>query len=108
MIREAVRRATLGPLLTLALLLIAVALPVAVLVGRRSYAAEAGSAASCLLNALTGGPRSVTYSAWSWQRLLQGKPGAVLRVWLVDAVNLSDGHCAMAWQSHRDRGLIHG
>ena len=106
MIRDAARRIALGPLLALVLLLIAVVLPVAILFGRLTYAAEAGSAASCLLNAITGGPRTITYSAWSWQRHLQGKPWATARVRLVDALNLAQGHCEAAWESHCARGLI--
>ena len=106
MITEAARRIMLGPLLGLALLLIAAAVPVAVLLGRRSYLDEAGSAASCLLNAISGGPRTITDSAWSWQRYLMGKPAAAARVWLVDRLNGTPGHCSLAWQSHHARGLL--
>ena len=108
MIREGGRRLVLGLLLGLALGVMALAMPLILLVGRRTYAQEAGSGASCMLNAVSGGPRTITYSAWSWQRHLQGKPLASARVRLVDAVNLAPGHCRAAWESHRDRGLING
>ena len=106
MMREIPRRLMLAPLLALAMLVAALAVPVAVLLGRRSYPAEIGSAASCLLNAMSGGPRSVTYSAWSWERRRRGKRGAGLRVALVDALNFEPGHCQAAWLDHRARGLI--
>lgn len=80
-------------------------LPVVVF-GRGSYSGEIASALSCLLNALTGGPRTVTFSAWAWELQLRGKRGAALRVRLTDAINLHPGHCRDAWRSHADRGLL--
>ena len=100
------QRIILGPLLGLAVLLLALALPVAVVLGRRAYLQEAGSAASCLLNAISGGPRTITYSAWAWQRYLQRKRGAAARVWLVDRLMMTPGHCSLAWASHHARGLL--
>lgn len=108
MIREGARRLLAGMLLGVSLAVLALAMPFILLLGRRSYVVEAGSGASCLLNAVTGGPRTVTFSAWSWERYLRGKAGAMCRVRLVDAINLSPGHCADAWRSHRTRGLIAG
>ena len=87
MIREAVRRLIEGLGLMLALLVLAPLIPAVILLGRRTYAEEIGSGASCLLNAATGGPRTVTFSAWSALLLERGKPGAALRVRGVDAVN---------------------
>lgn len=104
--REAVHRLICGPLLGFAMLVLAALLPLAILLGRRTYVAEAGSAASCLLNAITGGPRTVTFSAWAWQRYLQGKPGARWRVSCVNAINIDDDHCRLAWLSHSERGLL--
>lgn len=95
--------------LGLALLLIlgAVALPFILAANRASYAEAAESEASCLLGALTGGPKRVTFSAWSWDLLLQGKRGAALRVQLVDALPFNGpGHCCSAWMSHVERGLL--
>jgi hypothetical protein len=105
-IREVTRRLIEGCGLMLALLLLAPAIPAIILFGRRSYAEEIGSGASCLLNATTGGPRIATFSAWSALLLERGKAGASLRVRSVDAVNLWRGHCAWALQNHRDRGLL--
>ncbi|WP_338661788.1 hypothetical protein VQH23_16325 [Pararoseomonas sp. SCSIO 73927] len=106
MIREASRRLIEGFGLVLALLILAPLVPAVILFGRRTYAEEIGSGASCLLNAATGGSRTVTFSAWSALLLERGKPGAALRVRAVDLVNLAPGHCAEALASHRDRGLI--
>lgn len=106
MVREILKRFLIGAGLSVAMLVLAVALPLAILVGRRTYASEAGSAASCMLNAITGGPRSVTFSAWSWHRTLQCKPHSIFRVRVVDALNLSPGHCEMAWNSHAEAGLV--
>ncbi len=106
MIREAGRRIVLWSLLGLAMLILAAVLPVAILFGRRGYIDEAGSAASCMLNAVTGGPRSVTYSAWSWDRLQHGKPWGACRVWVIDRLNLTPGHCRTAWDDHCRRRLV--
>ncbi|WP_156963693.1 hypothetical protein [Muricoccus aerilatus] len=81
-------------------------LPFILACNRATYAEETGSGASCLLNALTGGPRTVTFSAWSWQLVLRGKRGAEFRRWAVDGFGLRDGHCAAAWRSHIARGLL--
>lgn len=106
MIREAARRVIEGVGLMLALLLLLPLIPPVILFGRRGYAEEIGSGASCLLNAATGGLRTVTFSAWSALLLERGKRGAALRVRLVDALNLAPGHCAEALSSHRARGLV--
>lgn len=70
------------------------------------YLEEVGSALSRLLNALTGGDGSVTFSARCWSvRLDRPAIGRVL-VWLVDLINVEPGHCREAWEWHRARDLI--
>ncbi|WP_338662645.1 hypothetical protein VQH23_21150 [Pararoseomonas sp. SCSIO 73927] len=84
----------------------AVALPFILAANRSTYADETGSCASCLLNALTGGPRRATFSAWSWELRLRGKRGAALRVRAVDGFGLRPGHCRDAYDYHVQQGLI--
>jgi hypothetical protein len=104
--REVARRLLVGVGLSLALMAGAIAVPLVILLSRRGTDAEAGSAASCLLNALTGGPRTATFSAWSWEIFLRGKPLSLLRLRAVDAVNFETDHCRIAWLSHERRGLL--
>ena len=107
MIREGARRLWMGALLGLALVVAGLLLPLVLLVGRRANAAEAGSSASCLLNAMCGGPRTATFSAWSWERRRRQKWDGILRVWVVDRLPFNTiGHCEGAWTDHRARGLV--
>jgi hypothetical protein len=70
------------------------------------YAEEVGSALSRLLNALTGGDGSVTFSARCWAlRLDRPAIGRVL-VAVVDRLNREPGHCREAWEWHHARDLI--
>ena len=48
---------------------------------------QAASALSCLLNALAGGPRTCTFSAWSWDLVLRHSWPGYLRCFAVDALN---------------------
>lgn len=103
---SALGRLGIGFCLAAGLIVGAVALPFILAGNRASYAEETGSGSSCLLNALTGGPRTVTFSAWSWQLLLNGKRGAAFRVRAVDGFGLRTGHCLNAWMDHQRRGLL--
>ena len=100
------RRVLVGLLLGFAVLVIAFIVPFAVVFGRRGYGDEIGSAASCLLNAVAGGSRIVTFSAWSWRLLLRVKRRAIFRVRLVDALNFEPGHCQRSYQYHVENGLM--
>ena len=103
---RALGRFGVGLCLSAGLIAGAFVLPIILACNRASYAEETGSGASCLLNALTGGPRTVTFSAWSWELLVREKRGAAFRVHAVDGFGLRNGHCAMAWRSHVARGLL--
>ena len=96
-------RFLIGLCLSAALILGAVLLPFILACNRGSYAEESGSGASCLLNGLTGGPRTATFSAWCWELLRRGKAGASWRVWAVDGFGLRAGHCEGAWRDRRNR-----
>lgn len=102
----ALGRFLVGLCLAVALIVGAVLLPFILACNRGTYADETGSGASCMLNGLTGGPRTVTFSAWRWQLLLHGKRGAAWWVLAVDGFGLRAGHCQAAWASHIARGLL--
>ncbi|MFC0384314.1 hypothetical protein [Muricoccus vinaceus] len=102
----ALGRFLIGLCLLPCLVLGGLALPFILACNRGSYAERTGSAASCMLNAMTGGPREVTFSAWRWQLLLHGKRGAAWWVDAVDGFGLRSGHCQAAWASHIARGLL--
>jgi hypothetical protein len=106
MIAEGLRRLLAGLGLSLACALGAPWILLSIVFGRAGYSDSIASALSRLLNAVCGGPELVTFSAWSWELLVQGKPGAALRVWLVDLVNLEPGHCERWWIDHKSRRLI--
>jgi hypothetical protein len=105
-ILDAIRRFLVGILLGLGLVLAALVLPFILAFNRASYADETGSGASCLLNAMTGGKRTVTFSAWSWKLALEGKKSATWRVPFVDGINFQNGHCQDAYDWHVSEGLI--
>lgn len=67
---------------------------------------QTASALSCLLNAATGGPRTVTFSAWSWDLHTRRSFLGRLRVCVVDLLNLDPDHCRESWDAHVARGLI--
>jgi hypothetical protein len=96
-------RFLIGLCLAIAVILGALVLPFILACNRGSYAEETGSAASCLANAITGGPRTATFSAWSWTLLLRNKHLAWFRVRAVDGFGLRTGHCLSAWMDPRNR-----
>lgn len=107
MLRVVASRLLVGSTLALAVIVGAVFILPVVLFGRREYPAEIGSGASCLLNALCGGPRTVTFSAWSMVLALRGRADGKWRVRLVDALPFNGtGHCAEAYLDHFHRGLL--
>ena len=103
---RALGRFGVGLCLSAGLIVGAVLLPFILAANRGSYAENAGSEASCLLGAITGGAPRVTFSAWSWELLRRGKRGAAFRVRAVDGFGLRSGHCEAAWLSHAERGLL--
>ena len=107
MLRDAIFRLVAGGLLTLAVLVGALFILPVVLFGRREYLGSIGSGSSCLLNALCGGPRTVTFSAWSYVLLLRGRRDGTWRVRFVDALPFNgEGHCQDAYLDHYRRGLL--
>ena len=99
----ALGRFLVGLCLSAGLMLGAALLPFILACNRGSYAEETGSGASCVLNAITGGPRTSTFSAWCWELLRRGKRAAAWRVWVVDGFGLRTGHCEGAWRDVRNR-----
>lgn len=107
MLRELASRLVVGATLTLAVIVGAIFILPVVLFGRREYPAQIGSGASCLLNTLFGGPRTVTFSAWSMALSLRGRREGDWRVRLVDALPFNGpGHCLSAYLDHHQRGLL--
>jgi hypothetical protein len=96
MIKEALRRILLAPLLCVGGVVVALAGVPVILLGRASYMEAVASALSRSLNAATGGDQHLTFSAQSALNEERGKALAAFRRRCVDAVNLTPGHCAWA------------
>lgn len=72
-----------------------------------SWVEEVGSALSRLLNALTGGDGSVTFSARSYDAMID-RPTRLnkARVAAIDWLHREPGHCRDAWTWHAQKGLV--
>lgn len=76
-------------------------------IGGRYWWQQVLRALSHLLNGLTGGEGDCSYSAWSYERLRRGEAGAAELVAWVDGLPFNGpGHCARAWEWHRQRGRL--